>query len=77
MFGKIPHANDGSDPAFRALALALEIAKQNPAPLHMVCVEEIDYMPEYIEEVLRGDRDGRAPLSRRPAARARPRGTKA
>jgi nucleotide-binding universal stress UspA family protein len=51
MFGKILHANDGSDPAFRALALALDIAKQNSAVLHVVCVEEVPYMPEYIEEV--------------------------
>ena len=51
MFGKILHANDGSDPAFRALALALEIAQQNAAALHIVCVEEVPYIPEYIEEV--------------------------
>ena len=51
MFGKILHANDGSDPAFRALALALDIAKQNAAALHVVCVEEVPYVPEYIEEV--------------------------
>lgn len=51
MFGKILHANDGSDPAFRALALALDIAKQNSAALHVVCVEEVPYMPEHIEEV--------------------------
>jgi nucleotide-binding universal stress UspA family protein len=51
MFGKILHANDGSDPAFRALAFALDIAKQNSAALHVVCVEEVPYMPEHIEEV--------------------------
>ena len=51
MFGKILPANDGSDPAFRALALALDIAKQNSAALHVVCVEEVPYMPEHIEEV--------------------------
>ena len=51
MFGKILHANDGSDPAFRALALALDIPKQNSAALHVVCVEEVPYMPEHIEEV--------------------------
>jgi nucleotide-binding universal stress UspA family protein len=51
MFKKILHANDGSDPAFKALALAISIAKQNDAALHMVCVEEIPYMPEYAEEV--------------------------
>jgi nucleotide-binding universal stress UspA family protein len=51
MFTKILHANDGSDPAFRAFALALDIAKEGTAALHLVCVEEIPYLPEYIEEV--------------------------
>lgn len=51
MFSKILHANDGSEHAFRALAMALAIAKQNGSELHMVSVEEIDYMPEFIEEV--------------------------
>src|ERR1700758_1017958 len=51
MFSTILHANDGSEPAFHALTLALAIAKQNSSELHMVSVEEIDYMPEFIEEV--------------------------
>jgi nucleotide-binding universal stress UspA family protein len=51
MFSKILHANDGSEHAFHALTLALEIARQNNSELHMVSVEEIDYMPEFIEEV--------------------------
>jgi nucleotide-binding universal stress UspA family protein len=51
MFNKILHANDGSEHAFHALTLALAIAKQNASELHMVSVEEIDYMPEFIEEV--------------------------
>ena len=51
MFRRILHANDGSDHAFNALALALDLAKESNSELHMVCVEEIDYMPEYIEEV--------------------------
>ena len=51
MFSKILHANDGSEPAFHALAVALAMAKQNNSDLHMVSVEEIDYMPEFIEEV--------------------------
>ena len=51
MFRKILHANDGSEPAFHALSLAIAIARQNESELHMVCVEEIDYMPEFIEEV--------------------------
>lgn len=51
MFSKILHANDGSEHAFQALSLALAVARQNNSELHMVSVEEIDYMPEFIEEV--------------------------
>jgi nucleotide-binding universal stress UspA family protein len=51
VFSKILHANDGSEHAFRAFAMALAVAKQNNSDLHMVSVEEIDYMPEFIEEV--------------------------
>jgi nucleotide-binding universal stress UspA family protein len=51
MFHKILHANDGSDHAFHALTLALQMAKQDKADLHMVSVEEIPYLPEAIEEV--------------------------
>ena len=51
MFAKILHANDGSEHAFHALSLALAVAKQNNSELHMVSVEEIDYMPEFIEDV--------------------------
>jgi nucleotide-binding universal stress UspA family protein len=51
MFAKILHANDGSSPAFHALDFALAVAKQNGSELHMVSVAEIDYLPEFIEEV--------------------------
>jgi nucleotide-binding universal stress UspA family protein len=51
MFKTILHASDGSAPAFRAFALAIELAKQNAATLHLVCVEEIPPMPEYLEEI--------------------------
>jgi len=51
MFEKILCANDGSERAFRALALAIKITQENNSELHMVSVEEIDYMPEFIEEV--------------------------
>ena len=51
MFDKILHANDGSEHAFHALTLALVVAKQNNSELHMISVEEIDYMPAFIEEV--------------------------
>jgi len=51
MFKKILQANDGSDHAFKAFAFAVDIARRDKAELHMVSVEEIPYMPEYIEEV--------------------------
>jgi nucleotide-binding universal stress UspA family protein len=51
MFTKILHANDGSVHAFNALSFALKIASQNGSELHTVSVEEIPYMPEYIEDV--------------------------
>jgi nucleotide-binding universal stress UspA family protein len=51
MFKKILCANDGSERSAHALALAISIAKANGSELHMVSVEEIDYMPEFIEEV--------------------------
>jgi nucleotide-binding universal stress UspA family protein len=51
MFKTILHANDGSEHAFHALELALQMAKENHADLHMICVEEVDYIPEFIEEV--------------------------
>ncbi len=51
MFKAILHANDGSDHALEAFKLAARIAKENNAELHTVCVEEVDYMPEFIEEV--------------------------
>lgn len=54
MFEKILVANDGSEPAFRALSLALALAQQNHSELHMVCVEELPYLPEFIEDVREG-----------------------
>jgi len=51
MFERILCANDGSERAFRALEQAIKIAKENDSELHMVSVEEVDYMPEFMEEV--------------------------
>ena len=41
MFDRILCANDGSERAFRALTLAVAMAKESGAELHMVSVEEI------------------------------------
>ena len=51
MFSKILHANDGSEHAFHALTMAVAIARQNNSELYMISVEEIDYMPDFIEEI--------------------------
>ena len=51
MFAKILNANDGSETALRSFSLALALAKQNGSELHMVCVEEIPYMPDLVQEV--------------------------
>ncbi|HXY58279.1 MAG TPA: universal stress protein [Methylocystis sp.] len=51
MFAKILNANDGSETALRSFAVALALAKQNGSELHMVCVEEIPYMPDFVQEV--------------------------
>ena len=51
MFSKTLHAKDGSEHAFHALAFAIAIAKPNNSELHMIPVEEVDHMPEFIEEV--------------------------
>jgi nucleotide-binding universal stress UspA family protein len=52
MFRKFLHANDGSAGAFRALAVALDLAKRHRAKLHMVSVEEIQRVPGTREEVI-------------------------
>ena len=51
MFKTVLVANDGSDHAFKALAMAITIAKQNASELHMVSVEEISHMPEFMNRI--------------------------
>jgi nucleotide-binding universal stress UspA family protein len=51
LFRKILHAYDGSEHAFHAFTLALAIAKQNGGELHIVSVGEIDYIPQFIEDI--------------------------
>jgi nucleotide-binding universal stress UspA family protein len=43
MFKTIVTANDGTDQALRAFALALTLATENSAELHMISVEQISY----------------------------------
>ncbi len=52
MYKKILHANDGSEGAFKALAAALNLAKRYRTELHMVCVEETQWIPGSREEVI-------------------------
>jgi nucleotide-binding universal stress UspA family protein len=51
MLKTILHANDGSESAFKALAMAIDLATTYKAELHMICVEEISDFPETIEDV--------------------------
>ena len=48
-FDKILHAIDGSKHSFRALKLALALAKLNNSELHTACVEELPY-PDQVGE---------------------------
>jgi nucleotide-binding universal stress UspA family protein len=52
MHRKILVANDGSDGAAKALNVAIALAKQAKAELHMICVEELPRFPASVEEVI-------------------------
>ena len=52
MLEKILHANDGSEAAFKAFGFALDLAKRQRAALHMVSVEEMQWVPGTREEVI-------------------------
>ena len=52
MLNKILHANDGSEAAFKAFGFALDLAKRRRALLHMVSVEETQWVPGTREEVI-------------------------
>ena len=56
MFKKILIANDGSEGAFKALGAALSLARSHKAQLHMICVEETQWIPGSREEVI-GDKE--------------------
>jgi nucleotide-binding universal stress UspA family protein len=56
MFKKILIANDGSEGAFTALDAALRLAHSHKAQLHMISVEEIQWIPGSREEVI-GDKE--------------------
>jgi nucleotide-binding universal stress UspA family protein len=57
MFKKILIANDGSEGAFKALIAALRLAHSHKAHLHMVCVEEIPWMPAGSREEVIGEKE--------------------
>lgn len=52
MFRKIAIAHDGSRGAAKAFSLALAIAAEGGAELHMVCVEETPRIPATVDEVI-------------------------
>jgi len=56
MFRKVLIANDGSEGAFKALGAAVSLAHSHKAQLHMICVEEIQWVPATREEVI-GDKE--------------------
>jgi len=52
MYKKVLHGLDGSLGGFKALAEAIELAKQYGAELHTVSVEELPHYPGTIGEIL-------------------------
>lgn len=50
-FDKILHANDGSKHSLNALSLSIALAKQSQSELHIVCVNELPYLPEFVNDV--------------------------
>jgi nucleotide-binding universal stress UspA family protein len=52
MYQRILIANDGSDGAAKALAVALKLAHRLKAKLHMISVEEMPRVPATIDEVV-------------------------
>jgi nucleotide-binding universal stress UspA family protein len=53
MYRKILAANDGSEAAFKALSLGLNIAASCRSELHMIIVEEVPRFPASVAEVKR------------------------
>jgi len=52
MFKMILVGNDGSEGAFRALAVGIGLAKQHKADLHMISVEELPQFAATVGEVI-------------------------
>lgn len=52
MFKKILVASDGSEGAARALDVALRLAAASRIQLHLICVEELPWLPGSREEVI-------------------------
>jgi len=51
MFRKILAASDGSAGASAAFEVAIDLAKKGGAELHMICVQEIPWLAETMDEV--------------------------
>jgi nucleotide-binding universal stress UspA family protein len=51
MVAKILAANDGSEGAFKALAVAIDLARHYSAELHMISVEELPRFPASVDEI--------------------------
>jgi len=56
MFTKILIANDGSEGAFKALLVALRLARSQQAQAHMVCVEESTWIGGTPHDEVVGDK---------------------
>jgi nucleotide-binding universal stress UspA family protein len=52
MFERIVVASDGSDGASRAVSMAVRLAREQGAELHMICVEELPQFPASVDEVV-------------------------
>lgn len=52
MYNKILAAHDGSQGAAKAFTAALRMAKRGHIPLHMISVEEVQAIPETMDEIV-------------------------
>jgi nucleotide-binding universal stress UspA family protein len=70
-------ANDGSQGATRALQVAIELAKEHKAELHMISVEKLPDFPTSVDEVIEEKADANhryKPVIRQAKAQAQAKG---